>query len=186
MLNKKSLLRAAGVCILTAALGALALIYGCAAKVPATGTTPGRTGTPIEQALAYNASLADANLSVAQAVIQAQGAGLISVDDANRVTTAQSLIADGDRQLTGVLQTVAMCVKNAGTLPSSVQACKTPAAQVQRILAQISTAANNLVKGPDLGIKDAATKKTILDSLNSVLTLAGNITQSLSGAGVLQ
>lgn len=180
-MNKKVLIRAAGVCFLMAGLGVLALIYGCAAKVPSTATTPGRTGTPIEQALAYNASLADANLSVAQAIIQAQNAGLISVDDANRVTTTQSLIADGDRQLTSVLQTVGLCLKT-GT-PAT---CKTPAGQVQTILARISVAANSLVKGPDLGIKDAATKKTILDSLNSVLTLAQNITGALSSAGVLQ
>lgn len=184
-MNRKVLIRAAGACLLTAAIGVALLIVsslgGCAAKVPATATTPGRTGTSMEQTLAYNASLADANLSVAQAVIQAQTAGMISVDDANRVTTAQAMIADGDRQLTVVLQTVGLCLKT-GT-PAT---CKTPAGQVQTILARISTSANNVVKGPDLGIKDAATKKTILDSLNSVLSLGQNILQGLQAAGVLQ
>jgi len=185
MLNRKAMIRAAGVCLVTAALAALALSFsflgGCAAKVPATGTTPAVTGTPIEQALAYNAALAQANLSVAQAIITAQNGNLISVADSNRVTTAQAMIADGDRQLTQVLQTTALCLKT-GT-PAT---CKTPAGQVQTLLTQISTAANGLVKGPDLGIKDANSKTTILNSLASVFSLAQNVLGALTSAGVLQ
>lgn len=180
VIHRKRLLRASLVCFAVAALACVVLIWGCAAKVPATGTTVAVTGTPIEQALAYNAALANANLAIANAVIGAQQANLLSVDTANRVTTAQSYIADGDRQLTMVLQTTALCLKT-GT-PAT---CKTPAGQVQTFLTEIQNAATGLVSGPDLGIKDAATKQKVLSGANTVLGVATSLTAALTAAGVI-
>ena len=80
----------------------LALVLaGCAAVHP-TATNPGRKGTPQENAMAYNASLASANNTIAKTVIDATATtpALIDVPTANKILIAQSKIADADRQLT--------------------------------------------------------------------------------------
>lgn len=183
MLHKKKLLLRAGTLFLAASLlGGAALVfsmYGCAAKVPATATTPGRMGTPMENVLAYNASLAEANRAVAMAVIAAQQAGEIGVPAANDVLTAQSKIADADRQVTYTLQEFAVELQ---TNPGQ----KLPAGAITSLLAQIQNAATPLVKTGDIGIKNAARQQSVLSNLNGILGFARQIADALNAAGFLQ
>ncbi len=180
MLSRKLILRAGVLLLATSLLGAAALgLYGCAARVPSTATAPGRPGKPVENVLAYNASLADANLAVARAVIAAQQAVEISVDGANRVLTAQSSIADADRQLTYTLQEFAV------TLQTNPDA-KLSASTINALLNQISNAAAPLVTSGDVGIKNPTHQQTVLSSLKTILGFVQSITGVLNTAGLLQ
>lgn len=181
-LKKKILLRAGTLFLATSLLGGAALVfsmYGCAAKVPATATTPGRAGTPMENVLAYNASLAEANRAVAMAVIAAQQAVEIGVPAANGILTAQSMIADADRQLTYTLQEFAVELQ---TNPGQ----KLSAATINSLLAQIRNAANPLVTSGDLGIKNAGRQQSVLSNLNGILGFAQQISGVLNASGLLQ
>lgn len=134
--------------------------------------------------MAWNAALANANLGVANNVIAAQQAApaLVTVDQANKVLTAQSMIADGDRQLTLVLQTLGKC---ASIVPQPAIPCTANAQQVNALVAQIEASSNELV-AHDIGIKDAATSKAVLSAMNSIFTLAQQIVGALQTGGMLQ
>jgi hypothetical protein len=166
MKNRKQFLGVVLLCTLA--------IGGCSARVPSSPTAPGRAGTPIENALAYNASLAQSNQSMAQLVINAnnQTPPLIPTTAANTILLVQSRVADLDRQLTPLLAS-----------SSSVGAS---AAQIQQLLGEIQGAANGLVVGGDLGIKDAATQKAVLGAANGVLDFAGKVLVSLQSGGLLK
>lgn len=180
MPNRKLLLRAGILLLAVSVLGTAALcLHGCAAKVPATASTPGRVGTPIENVLAYNASLADANRSVANAVIAAQQVGGISVDAANKVLTAQSTIADADRQLTYTLQEFAV------TLQANPGA-KLSAGTITRLLDVIRASAQPLVTSGDVGIKNAQDQQQVLSSLTAIVGLVQQIAGALNSAGLMQ
>jgi hypothetical protein len=103
-----------------------ALLCGCAAHVATTNGAPPRAkATPLEQALAYNDSLAQANKSVAQGVVNATNVTppLIPVPTANRILIAQSRIADFDRQLTPLLVDTATVISelNAAKIQESAR-----------------------------------------------------------------
>ena len=142
-------------------------ISGCGARVPASANQPGRAGTPIENALAYNASLAEANKTIAQAVIDASNgpAPLIPVESANKILIMQSKVADADRQLTPLLSDV-------GNLQAN-------AARISELLDEIKGAAGTLVSSGELGIKDAATQKKIAAGISNVYNLADVIINTL-------
>jgi hypothetical protein len=165
---------AIAVCLLVLAILSLALLIGgCAAKVPASGTTPGRNGTPIENALAYNASLAEANKVIAQTVIDASNgaAPLIPVASANKILIMQSKVADADRQLTPLLSDVGNLQKNA--------------TRIEQLLDDIKGAAGALVSSGDLGIKDAATQTKIASGITNVYNLADVIINTLVQGGLI-
>ena len=157
----------AALCIL-----AVMLTAGCA-KVPAHGNAPGRNGTPIENALAYNASLAEANKTIAQVVIDSSNgaAPLIPVDAANKILIMQSRVADADRQLTPLLSDVGNLQKNA--------------ARIETLLDDIKGAAGQLVSSGDLGIKDAATQKKIAAGISNVYNLADVIINTLAQGNLI-
>lgn len=157
------------------------VLSGCAARVASTPTVPGRAAKPLENVLAWNAALANANLGVANNVIAAQNANALSVDVANRILTAQSMIADGDRQLTGILQVLGTCL----TKPPA-GGCFASTAQINGLIAQIGTAASNLVKSGDLGIKDANSAAAITSAMKSIAALAQQIVGTLQAGGLLQ
>lgn len=174
---KPKQLEAAGiVCwsILSAAcILALMLTVGCAARVPASANQPGRAGTPIENALAYNASLAEANKTIAQVVIDSTNgaAPLIPVESANKILIMQSKVADADRQLTPLLADVGNLQKNA--------------LRISSLLDDIRGAAGALVSSGDLGIKDAATQKRIASGISNVYDLADVLINTLVAGNVI-
>lgn len=146
---------------------------GCGARVPASANQPGRAGTPIENALAYNASLAEANKTIAQAVIDASNgaAPLIPVESANKILIMQSKVADADRQLTPLLSDIGNLQKNA--------------ARITTLLDDIKGAAGALVSSGELGIKEAATQKKIAAGISNVYNLADVIINTLVQGGVI-
>ena len=164
------------VCWSIFAAGSIVLMMslsGCGAKVPAHGNVPGRNGTPIENALAYNASLAEANKTIAQTVIDSANGPvpLIPVDAANKILIMQSRVADADRQLTPLL--------------SDVGNLKVNAARIETLLDDIKGAAGQLVSSGDLGIKDAATQKRIAAGISNVYNLADVIINTLATGGLI-
>jgi hypothetical protein len=176
-ISRKQLEAALIVCwsIFSAGMILLAMaIAGCAARVPAQGNVPGRAGTPIENALAYNASLAEANKTIAQAVIDASSgtAALIPVASANAILIMQSKVADADRNLTPLLSDVGNLQKNA--------------ARIETLLDDIKGAAGTLVSSGDLGIKDAATQRKIAAGITNVYNLADVIISTLANAGLIK
>lgn len=154
------------------ALLAILSVAGCT-HVQSTAGVPARNATPLEQALAYNDALAQANKSVAQAVINANATvpPLLAPDQANRILATQARIADLDRQLTPLLASTSTVSANA--------------ASIQSLLDQIKAAAQGLVQSGDLGIKDAKTQQSVLATFNSVYSFADLAVTTLKGAGLL-
>ena len=151
----------------------LTACVGCA-RVQTTAGVPTRQATPLEQALAYNDSLAQANKAIAQAVINANGTTppLLSNDQANKILIAQSRIADFDRQLTPLLVSAASVTASA--------------AKISQLLDEIKAAANPLIQGGDLGIKDAKTQQEVLSAFRNVYNFADLIVNVLGQAGLLK
>lgn len=154
--------------LLTAAIACAGCIH-----VATKAGQPPRNATPLEKALVYNDSLAQANRGIATAVINANQTvpPLIPMDAANRILTQQSRIADFDRQLTPLLQDSANLQANA--------------AKIGQLLDEIKAAGNVIIKF-DLGIKNAAKQKEVLDAFNNVYNLADAIVTALGTAGVLK
>lgn len=150
----------------------LAACGGCAARVPGTNGAPGKPGTPLEQALAYNASLAEANKTVAQGVINAnnQTPPVIPTEIANKILIAQSRVADFDGQLTPLLV-------DAGTVGAN-------SAQIRQLIGEIQAAVTG-VSG-DLGIKDAKTKADISGAIGNVTNFSGLVLSTLQAGGLLK
>lgn len=161
---------------------AVTLTTGCSA-IHVTGG--GRKPTAIEQVMVWNASLAQANQTIAQGVIAANNAGEIDVPTSNAILTEQSRIADADRQLTPILA-------KSCTPQQTINACN-PAilagdsATIQGLLGQIEQSAANLVKtGGAAGIKNPQRAATIQEAITSLNTLAGEIVSGLHAVGVLK
>ena len=148
------------------------LLCSCAVRTNSAGQKV--KGTPQEQALAYNATIASANGTLAQTVINATATTppLLDVATANRILTAQSKVADADRQLTPLLADAANLSKNAAT--------------IQKLLGDIQEAAQPLVSGGDLGIKDAKTQAAVSTALQTIITGASQVLQTLTAAGLLK
>ncbi len=148
-------------------------IGGCA-HVASTPGVPARNATPLEKALAYNDSLAQANKAVAQVVINANGTTppLLSTDQANKILIAQSRIADFDRQLTPLLGTAGSVTANAG--------------KIELLLDEIKAAANPLIQSGDLGIKDPKTQQEVLAAFKNVYGFADLVANMLQQAGLLK
>jgi len=151
----------------------VAIPSGCGPKVQTTAGVPTRKATPTETALAYNDSLAQANKSVAQLVINANSTTppLLSNASANTILTAQSRIADFDRQLTPLLQDTANFQANA--------------AQIGLLLDEIKAAGQGIIQS-DLGIADAKTKASVLAAFNKVYDFADLVVSTLHDAGILK
>jgi hypothetical protein len=156
-------------------LGAMALavqLGGCAVHVASTAGVPARGATPIEKALAYNDGLAQANKTIADAVIKAnsQVPPLISTEYANKILTMQSRVADFDRQLTPLLVDAATVKANA--------------AQIEKLLGDIKAAASSVQA--DAGIKDSATQAKVSAAIAQVYQFADLALNALVTAGLLQ
>jgi hypothetical protein len=150
-----------------------ASLCGCA-HVASTAGVPARNATPLEKALAYNDSLAQANKAVAQAVINANGTTppLLNEAQTNKILVAQSRIADFDRQLTPLLASTASVTANA--------------ARIQTLLDEIKLAANPLIQSGDLGIKDPKTQQEVLAAFKNVYSFADLVLGALTSAGMLK
>jgi hypothetical protein len=148
------------------------VVCGCAARVASTPGQPARAASPIEKALAYNASLAESNKAVAMGVINAnnQTPPLVPVDVANKILVAQSRIADFDRQLTPLLASAATVSGNS--------------AHIALLLSEIKLAATGL--GTDLGITDTKTQQAISQSIATVVSMADLVLTSLQKGGLLK
>lgn len=158
-------------------------LAGCAAI----HTTNGRKVTQIEQVMVWNAGLANANLDLAKGIIAANESGVIDVPTSNAILTQQSMIANADRQLTGVLASV--CSPAApGTVPENCNAAllSGKAVEIQGFLTQIQTAAKNLVASGTVGIKNAQSQQVVAQAITTLNTLAGDILGGLQGLGVLK
>lgn len=165
--------------------GALALVVLLAAGCSAIHVTGGgRKPTAIEQVMVWNASLAQANLTIAQGIIAANNAGEIDVPTSNAILTEQSRIADADRQLTPILA-------KSCTPQQTINACN-PAilsgdsATIQGLVGQIQASAKSLVKTGTAGIKNPQHAATLQDAITSINTLAGEILTGLQTVGVLK
>lgn len=174
---------------ISVAILAVALtMASCAARVKSTSNAPGArptgTGTPIETALAYNASLADANHTLGDAAIAANKAGLLDVRATTNVTSANFTVADADRQITAMLDAIAKCISAA---PAAGQrACVGNAAQLKTLIDRIVVNVDSLDKSGDLGIKDPKTQQAVEGSLATISQMAGLVLTTLQGAGLIQ
>lgn len=161
--------------------------FGCAARVRTQNGAPGRATTPIENALAYNASLADSNKSLADLLIAANKSGTLPQETVSNVTSVQFTIADADKQITAVLQAVADCqTKAGGAGKAAAKNCYANGAQMNTLIQRIQANANTLVASGDLGIKDASVKQSVETAINAITKSAGLILTTLQTAGILQ
>jgi hypothetical protein len=156
---------------------------GCAAyRTDATGKKT-RTATAIEQVMAWNAALADSNLAIAKGVIAANEANEIGVPESNRILTAQSKIADADRQLTPLLAKACGPMKTDRCNPSVLS---NDAAAISGFLDAIRDAATGLVKSGDVGIKNPARKQAVQTAVEDIYSLADRMIDALKTLGVLK
>ena len=156
-----------------AAVGALLwLMYmsvGCAARVK-DGSRP---ATPYEQALAWNAILANANESAAEAVIALNESGDVGDGFTAAVTAENFRIAAWNKELTLILQ-------------RGPDYARSQTAVIADLLARIDQAARRLIDSGQLGIKSPERQETVADQLTTVVTLAQQIAVALRQAGVLR
>jgi hypothetical protein len=160
------------------------MLTACSSRVAPKGSTPGRAGTPIENALAYNASLADANSSLATMAIDANKAGLISVSATSNLTSVQFTVAEADRQITNMLDAVAKCLTSTPAIGAAT--CKGNAAQLSTLVDRIETNVAALTSSGDLGIKDAKTQQSVDGSLKTIDQMAQLILKVLQTGGLIQ
>lgn len=148
------------------------VLAGCAPHVAPTAGVPGRNATPTEKALAYNASLADANRTIANSVIAAnnQTPPLLSTDAANRILIMQSRVADFDRQLTPLIGGASTITVNS--------------ARISMLLDEIKRAAQG-VQG-DLGIQNPGKQKEVAGAITQVYQMADLILTTLTAAGLVK
>lgn len=171
-------------------LAAAILFSGCAARV----SNGSRTGTPIENALAYNASLADANRSLAETAISLGKSGTVPQTTVTNITSVNFTVADADKQITGILNAIANCQASSKAATSSQAAlpaasaptpCVGNAAQMQTLVERITANAATLA-GPDLGIKDATTQASVKTSVATLGQMANLILSTLQTAHLLE
>ena len=150
-------------------LVALAMVtFGCIHKAG------GGQVTPFEKAVTYSDMLAQTNNSIAKGVIEAQQQGLITVDQAKTMLTAQSKIAIDHEALTKLLQL--------GQSGATAQAT-----QIKASLDAIRAQVNSLTfENAGLGIKNPTSQQTFANDVNSIFSFTDVILASLQTAGVLQ
>jgi hypothetical protein len=164
----------------------VATLPGCAIR---RASAPSQQVTALEQVMTWNAALADSNLAIAKGVIAASDAQEIDVPTANRILTAQSLIADADRQLTPILA-------KACSPQKQIQACN-PAilsgdsAAIENFLDQIKASAKGLVSTPAgqagaASIKNPQRREAVQAAIDAIYALADNIAAALKSLGVLK
>jgi hypothetical protein len=160
--------------VLATCIAAAFFSLGGCTHVASTAGVPARNATPLEKALAYNDSLAQANKAVAQTVINANGTTppLLSEAQTNKILVAQSRIADFDRQVTPLLASTASVTANA--------------AKISELLDEIRLAANPLIQSGDLGIKDPKTQQEVLAAFKNVYSFADLVVNMLQQAGLLK
>ncbi len=161
----------------------LVTLFGCARVRPTAGQ-PGRPGTPLENVMAWNAAIANANLAVAQGVIAANETmpPLLDVPTANAILTEQSRIADFNRQLTFILQKSCSQESSSGTAPKQKVTCG-QADQIEALLEQTRASARKLLT--DVHVKDSKTAELIATNAGAILSLAQQIIGTLKAVGVL-
>lgn len=179
---------------------ALLSLSGCGAIRSTNGAKP-RPVTPIENVMVWNASLAQTNLAVAQGIIAANNENAIDVATSNTILTAQSKIADADRQLTPILAGACQIKPQApltGDLggPSTLVA-PTPqncnlallsgqADTIQNFLSSITSAAQTMAATGTAQIKNLQTQQAVGQAIATLNTLLGQIVGALKTAGVLK
>lgn len=172
---------------------ALLSLSGCAAIRSTSGTKP-RSVTPIENVMVWNASLAQTNLAVAQGIISANNEGAIDVATSNTILTAQSQIADADRQLTPIL---ASACQPSAPLTGSTLVASTPqncnlvllsgqADAIQKFISTITKSAQTMAATGTAQIKNLQTQQAVGQSIATLNTLLGQIIGALKTAGVLK
>jgi hypothetical protein len=157
-------------------------IGGCL-KIPAKGATPGRQATPLENVLAYNAVLAQTNQYVAEGVIEINQASpsLLDTNKANTILTAQSKIADADRQLTAILRTAGNTTPDAGAA-----ILKANAPRIRNLIAEIQKAGQNMISSGEIGVKNPISKQTFTADFQEMMQLVTKVLDTLISAQLIK
>lgn len=154
-----------------AALLVVCFALGCAAVRPTAQQPTPRAPTAFEQILVWDAAIARTNLAVGRAVIQANSAGFVPLELANRILTSQSLVADANRQLSHILQQglyVTVAEKD----------------RVKALIDQIQRSTVEMAAAGTLGIKDPVTAKAIEDAVQALWSLVQQFYSALDQLGV--
>lgn len=149
----------------------VSMIPGCA-RVPATATVPGRAATPFENALAWNAAIANANLAAAQGVVGANRAGVLTDDQTGAILQQVYNVSQANRQLTLILQAGPAAIKGSS-------------ANIKNFVAQIQSGGSQIVQLGAIGIKNPDTQAMVKTQIDSLTTFAQNIVDVLSTAGLI-
>lgn len=148
-----------------------ATIQSCAPRVPASPTVPGRAATPIENLLAYNAALANANVAAEQGIIAANRAGLLPDKGTQDALDQSAKIAIADKQLTIIFQAGPAAIKGNSL--------------VLTLIKQIQDSVGVLFTSGVVGVKDPQKQAQIKAFTDSILTIAGQISGTLQSNGLL-
>lgn len=128
--------------------------------------------TPYEQALVWNDTLAQTNESIARGII-GLSPSVIPAEKAGNILRFQRKVAQIDEQLSTILKEGQTYAQLNST-------------QVKSLLADLSTAAQNMIDSGAVGVKNPSTQNLFDADIANVKSLISNILNGLTASGVLQ
>jgi hypothetical protein len=190
-IDEKKFFPAMVVCICLFAFGLILLAAsGCAVRHLPDGTTA--KATKLEQILAWNAAVAQANDGFADNVIQLQRGGMMGIPEAKKILVGQAKIAEADKRITDRIAATAACATTqAGTNATAAQldaAAATCAHSggpglVTDINAILAVLSDLNTSGLD-GVKDPAKRQALTELLGTIQALVQKIYGTLESLGV--
>lgn len=151
---------------------AMVMLVGCAKlhRTPNADGTPTAPVTQLEQVNADNAQIAIHNHAIAEALVAAHQNGLIPNEYFDKLSAAEIKITLIHEQLTPLL----------------AQPVAANAAQIKGLLKQIGDIGAQMVTDGTAGVKNPTAQQSIVSEINSIISLAQSIGNTLTAAGVLK
>lgn len=126
---------------------------------------------PLVKVATYNAILGETNHGIAQGMILANQAGLLSDAQTGELTEYNFEIAAGDKQLTTIID-------------SGMSGIKADPEHVKQLLASIKAAAVHIASSPSLGVKNPKSGVTFTQDAEAIASTIDLIVDLLQQEGV--
>lgn len=159
---------------------AAVLLCGCAVQhLPNGGTRP---ASQIEQMLAWNTALAQANNVISDNVIGLQRSGLLDVPTARAILIKQGQIAQADLRITQILTLAAACASSQAGPNATPQVID---AATKSCLAGLGPGLKADIDAIMLALTALANANVVSPQFQTISTLVNNLFQTLFNLGVI-
>ena len=151
---------------------AMVMLVGCAKlhRPPNADNTPTAPVTQLEKVNADNAQISIHNHAVAESLVAVHQNGLIETEYFDRLSAGQIKITRIHEELTPLL----------------AQPVAANAAQIKGLLKQIGDIGAAMVADGTAGVKNPTAQQRIVSEIQSIISLANSIGNTLTAAGVLK